>query len=40
MWALENKLHSFVSTGDIVRGYLRFARFPTLMFAKSINGRQ
>ena len=27
MWAFENKLRSFVSAGDFVRGYLRFARF-------------
>ena len=26
----ENKLRSFVSAGDFVRGYLRFARFSTL----------
>ena len=40
MWALENNLRSFVSAGDFARGYLRFARFSTLMSAKAINGRQ
>ena len=31
--SIRNKLRSFVSVGDFSRGYLRFARFSTLMSA-------